>query len=222
MDAILEARGLSLSYGRRILWEDVSLRLMPGEVAQLWGANGSGKTSLLRCLALWQRASEGSIVLLGKDVTRGAVGCPSPLFFVCDTPSFYDDLTAREHIQFLLRANGLHEREKSALKLMDRFGLSAHLDVYPSSFSRGMRYKLAVVLALSLRPSLLLLDEPYGPLDPQAALLLGGLLGELASEGSAILLSCHQEPRGLVSTQRLELGRSGLLRGGEGESRGRL
>jgi len=205
MGTILEAKNLSFSYARRTIWHDVSLSLSPGDIALLWGVNGAGKTTLLRCLAGWSRPNEGTVAVCGRDLARSTRREGSDVFFVSDTPPFYEDLTAREHILFLLRANGLSDREAHALELADRFHLAESLDAYPSSFSRGMRYKLAIVLALSLAPALLLMDEPYGPIDHTSAVLLSHEIELLAASGSAVLLSCHQVPPELAATMQLEL-----------------
>ena len=108
-------------------------------------------------------------------------------------PSFYDDLTAGEHIRFVRQANRLSATDDPSEQLMERFGLGAHRDQLPSSYSRGMRQKLALVLAFARTPRLLLLDEPYGPLDPDAAVVLSALIDEARADGAAVLVSCHHE-----------------------------
>lgn len=187
----LEARGLAFGYGRANVWEGVDLTLHAGEVALLTGANGSGKSTLLRCLAGWLSPRSGEILVEGRPF-RGERAPRRAIAFVSDVPAFYDDLTAREHIEFVLRAGRYGEREQArANELLDAFGLMAHLDRYPSAFSRGMRQKLALVVGLMATPPVLLLDEPTGPLDPPSVEVLGGEVARAASEGSAVLTSCH-------------------------------
>ncbi|MEI3230103.1 MAG: ATP-binding cassette domain-containing protein [Gordonibacter pamelaeae] len=84
-------------------------------------------------------------------------------------PAFYDDLTAGEHLDFVSKANRLPAGDARAAGLVEALGLAGHRGQCPSAYSRGMRQKLALVLALAVRPRLLLLDEPYGPLDPDAS-----------------------------------------------------
>lgn len=102
---------------------------------------------------------------------------------------------------------------------MALFGLDGHRDQLPSSYSRGMRQKLALVLAFARAPRLLLLDEPYGPLDPDAALVLSALIEEARSAGAAVLASCHHDVPNLRPDVllRLEGGRLAVRDAGDGD-----
>ena len=122
-----------------------------------------------------------------------------------DVPTFYDDLTAVEHLELVLAANRADGARPRAEGLLERFGLTGRETLPPSSYSRGMREKLALVLALALRPRVLLLDEPHGPLDREASLVLSEELVAAAHEGTAVLLSCHHDVPGLVPDLSLEL-----------------
>lgn len=189
----LEARGLSFSYGKRPVLDSAALAIMPGDVAFLTGCNGSGKSTLLRCLAGWAHPEHGAILLHGEPFNPANRMQRSQIAFVPDVPSFYDDLTAREHIEFYGAAAHMPESPQYALELVERFGMSPSLDFSPLSYSRGMKQKLALVLAIALKPSVLLLDEPFAPLDPDARTVLGNMLEEAAQEGTAIILSCHHD-----------------------------
>mgnify|MGYP000922673039 CR=1 FL=1 len=195
---VLAIEHLSCSYGHTDVFRDVSMFLDPGDICVLRGVNGAGKSTLLRCIAGRQLFSSGVIRLDGKDASKGTDS--DAVIFVEDTPSFYEDLTAREHIRFALRLKGLDDAEKHAEELAGAFDLRGSLDSFPSSFSRGMRYKLALVIAFSLDPTLLLLDEPYGPIDKKAATALDSLIEEYAQRGRSVLLSCHQGAEGLHPT----------------------
>ena len=130
---------------------------------------------------------------------------PGTLTFVPDVPSFYDDLTAMEHVEFVLAANRADSARPRAERLLERFGLIGYERLLPSAYSRGMREKLALVLALALQPRVLLLDEPHGPLDRVASLALSEELAAAAREGTAVLLSCHHDVPGLTPDLSLEL-----------------
>ena len=209
MTAALEARGLGFSYGDEPVWEDVSLSLEAGQVAFLVGPNGAGKSTLLRCLAGWLAPSAGAVLLDGNRFGGRRRLAPRELVYVPDVPAFYDDLTAAEHISFVLAANDARDLGPRAEELMGRLGLVGHEQALPSSYSRGMREKLACVLALMLSPRVVLLDEPHGPLDPEAARALSGELSCAARAGAAILLSCHHDVPALEPdlVVRLEGGR---------------
>lgn len=204
-DAALEVRNLCFGYGDVPVWEDVSFSLVPGQVAFLTGPNGAGKSTLFRCLAGWLEPDEGEVLLDGEPFTGRSRLVPGTLAFVPDVPSFYDDLTAAEHVELVLAANRAEMARPRAERLLERFGLTGHETLLPSAYSRGMREKLALVLALMLRPRVLLLDEPHGPLDRDASLVLSEELAAVAGEGTAVLLSCHHDVPGLTPDVMLSL-----------------
>lgn len=209
--ASLEVRGLSFGYGDIPVWEGVSFSLDPGQVAFLVGPNGSGKSTLFRCLAGWLAPDEGEVLVCGSPFDGRARLAPGVLAYVPDVPVFYDDLTAVEHLEFVLAANSATDRRPRAQELLERFGLLGHERLLPASYSRGMREKLALALALALSPRVLLLDEPHGPLDRDAALALSEELALAAAEGTTVLLSCHHDVPGLAADLTLEIG-DGTLR----------
>lgn len=193
-EAVLALRGLSFSYGGADVFKDLELEVAPGEIAFLFGSNGAGKSTLLRCVAGWSAPTQGVVELLGRSLRDADRHLRRRVVLVTDTPPFYDDLTAREHLRFVLRANHLRDGESEAERLLGVFGLSGVADAYPSTYSRGMRYKLALAIALLVRPSLLLLDEPFGPIDAAAARVLWDELRALTATGSSVLASVHGMP----------------------------
>ena len=184
-DAALQVRDLCFGYGDVPVWEGVSFSLAAGQVAFLAGPNGAGKSTLFRCLAGWLEPDAGEILVAGEPFTGRTRLTPGTLSFVPDVPAFYDDLTAIEHVELVLAANRADDARPRAERLIERFGLC-------------MREKLALVLALTLRPRVLLLDEPHGPLDREASLTLSQELAAAAHMGTAVLLSCHHDVPGLV------------------------
>ncbi len=202
----LRAEGLSFRYARSEVWNDVSFRIDPGQIAFLTGPNGSGKSTLLRCLAGWSMPSKGVVEVFGRPFDGSDRAVRREIAFVPDVPSFYDDLTAAEHIRFVLDANRVPDAVDEARRLLDDLGLEAHADRFPSSYSRGMRLKLALVLAFMRKPRLLLLDEPYGPLDRDASRRLSALLSAARADGAAVLVSCHHNVPDLNPDLLLHLG----------------
>lgn len=189
---VLAVSNLSYNYGKQLVWEQVNFSLNPGDVCLLVGQNGSGKSTLMRCLAGLDTPASGTIHVSGKLLVGTARDLRAELSFVSDTPPFYADMTAEEHIDFVLKANRRVNDHECAHWLATAFGLHEHLQRYPSTYSRGMRHKLAVVIALMVKPRLLLLDEAFAFLDQKTALLLSNQLASFAQEGASILLSCHQ------------------------------
>ena len=204
-DAALDVRDLAFGYGDIPVWEDVSFSLEAGQVAFLTGSNGAGKSTLFRCLAGWLEPDDGQVYVMGEPFDGRTRLAPGTLAFAPDVPSFYDDLTAAEHVELVLAANRAEGARPRAERLLERFGLAGYETLLPSAYSRGMREKLALVLALMLRPRVMLLDEPHGPLDREASLVLSEEPAAAAREGSAVLLSCHHDVPGLEPDLSLAL-----------------
>ena len=210
MATLLEAQDLSFSYGSKTVWEGLGLSLVGGEVVFLRGVNGSGKSTLLRCLAGQLRPRAGEVRFLGRPLFSLGHEDLAGLSLVPDVPALYDDLTGREHLELVARANGDEGAERRAHILAKRFHMAGALDALPSALSRGMCYKLALMLVLAMRPQVLLLDEPFAPIDADAAGVLGRELSALAKAGSAVLLSVHGDVSTCSPTRTLRLDACGL------------
>ena len=197
---VLRVEGLAYRYGKTEVFAGASFSLRAGEVAFLTGSNGAGKSTLLRCLAGWDAPAEGRLELCGRRFDGS-------------------DRAQRGLLAFVRQANRMSADDDPSERLMALFGLDGHRDQLPSSYSRGMRQKLALVLAFARAPRLLLLDEPYGPLDPDAALVLSALIEEARSAGAAVLASCHHDVPNLRPDVllRLEGGRLAVRDAGDGD-----
>ncbi|MCU0515160.1 MAG: ABC transporter ATP-binding protein, partial [Anaerolineae bacterium] len=191
---LLDIRDVSYRYGSFQALSHVSLTAQPGELVALLGRNGAGKSTLLKCIAGWTRFTEGEIDIKGISVGRQERDIREHVVLLPDTPPFYTELTAWEHLQFAAQAHGYEDWEDEAEELLERYGLLVNKEAFPFTFSRGMRYKLALCIALLIEPALLLLDEPLGPLDPVSADDLWHQLHRHRADGMTILLSSHQLP----------------------------
>ena len=191
-DPLLTASELSRSYGKFQALAPLDLALQGGEITALTGPNGAGKTTLLLCLSGLLRPSGGEVKVEGFDLYRQERPAKQRLAFVPDVPRFYQELTAWEHLRFIALAHDAGEGfERRAETLLREFELWDARDLYPHHFSRGMRLKLGMLLAL-IRPfKVLLLDEPTSALDPESAALLAQKLRWLRQDGAAVLLSTH-------------------------------
>ncbi|NPV07722.1 MAG: ABC transporter ATP-binding protein [Anaerolineae bacterium] len=191
-DALLRATNISRAYGPHLALKPTDLELRPGQMVAVRGPNGSGKTTLLLCLAGLLRPGTGSVSVQGHDLYRDEPEARRALAFVPDVPVFYDELTAWEHLRFVCLAHGVEQGfEERARDLLWQLGLWEARDLFPRAYSRGMRQKLALALAL-IRPSqVLLMDEPTSGLDPESTELLCHILHDFAHDGGAVLLSSH-------------------------------
>lgn len=191
---LLLVEGVSYRYGSFQALADVDLRAERGELIALVGRNGAGKSTLLKCIAGWTQPSDGEIHVMGRRLRTAERWTREHIILVPDKPPFYDELTAWEHLQFNAQAHHLSGWQDRAAYLLERYGLITNRDAFPFAFSRGMQYKLALCMGLLIEPSLLLLDEPLGPLDPVSADDLWDELNRHRDEGMTILLSSHQLP----------------------------
>ncbi|MFD0417532.1 ABC transporter ATP-binding protein [Streptomyces sp. NPDC127108] len=165
---MLEIAGLSHRYadGHRAV-EGVELHVARGELVSIVGPSGCGKSTLLRCVAGLQRPSEGRIAVGGRDVD----GVPDDLAVVFQdyTRSLFPWLTVRDNVALPLRRRGLAraERRARAQEALAQVGLDGTAGRYPWQLSGGMQQRVAIARALAYRPSLLLMDEPFGSVDAQ-------------------------------------------------------
>jgi ABC-2 type transport system ATP-binding protein len=191
-EPILEAHQLSHSYGNYTALAETDLNLFPGEIVTLNGPNGAGKTTLLLCLSGLMRPTQGSVRVTGFDLYADEPEAKAQLAFVPDVPRFYTELTAWEHLRFIALAHSAtQDFEQRTSSLLHAYGLWEARDLFPHHFSRGMRLKLGLVMAL-IRPfQVLMLDEPTSALDEEGVATVRLELQRLRAEGAAILLSSH-------------------------------
>jgi len=210
----LELRGIGKRFGRLAVLRGVDLRVDAGEVVGLIGANGSGKTTLLSIAVGLLAPTEGERRLGGRVTATLEIELRAKVAFVTHTTQLYPRLSANENMTLfadLRRAAGAEVAP--AAPLLERLGLWHAADRLVGTFSRGMMQRLALARALSGRPSLLLLDEPFTSLDrPGRERLTEVLAGERA-KGLAVLLSSHDYDSVVASTDRVVLLERGRLRG---------
>jgi ABC-2 type transport system ATP-binding protein len=193
---VLTVSGLARRYGELEALRELELEVREGECVAVIGHNGSGKTTAVRIIAGLLDPSAGSVLIDGARVGAGADGviARGALGMVPDTPSLYDDLTVREHLQLVALAHGTADETLDARidSLLLRLALVDKADARPGQLSRGMRQKAQLACAL-IRPSrLLVLDEPVVGLDPASQRTLRELLLEAKRSGRAVLLTTHQ------------------------------
>jgi ABC-2 type transport system ATP-binding protein len=176
-----------------IALDRLDLELRPGEVVGLLGPNGAGKTTTLKLLLGLLRPTAGHASVLGFDCTADSPRAKQHLGYTPDEPQFYDFLTGRESIDFVISARGLAPAAAWArlAPIVDSLGFGSQLSALTATYSHGMKKKLALLCALVHAPEVLLLDEPTNGLDPPTALRVRELLRAKASDGAGVLLSTH-------------------------------
>ena len=187
----VEAIGVSKSYATRKAICDVDLIAHRGDIHGLLGPNGAGKTTLMRVLLGLVRRDTGTVQLLGRDATAGAI--PDGVAGLIDVPAFYPYMSARRNLALLARLDGAKRSPRGGAvdAALERTGLAAQADVAVAGYSAGMRQRLGLAATLLRSPKLLLLDEPSSSLDPAGARDVRALVRQLADEGAAVVLSSH-------------------------------
>lgn len=203
MTSALYADSLSRNFGARAALRDVTLTVEPGTLCVLRGHNGSGKSTLLRLAAGLLRPTLGSLAVCGEY--PGTPDARRTVSYVADTPVLYDDLSVREHMEFIARLHGLEDWRERAESLVADLGLGSHLDDLPSSLSRGWRQRAALCLGF-LRPfGLILIDEPFVGLDADGQQALVRVLAASVGSGATAIIATHQDTLGEVATQTVRL-----------------
>lgn len=210
----IEADRLEFSYSSRRVLSSVSFTVGPGTVYGLLGRNGAGKTTTLSILAGLLRPAGGRASLAGHSVLEDPVGAKRELGFVPDEPVLFGSLTGIEHLGLVLdlRADrdDRDDREARVARVLELCGLAApDARRFTGQYSRGMRQRLVIAMALIGRPSCLVLDEPVGGLDPAGLADLKQILRDAADDGSAVLISSHN-----LDVVRGICDRIGILHGG--------
>ena len=193
-EPVLEARGLVRRYGKIPALDGLNLALAPGGAVALLGANGSGKTTALRCMAGELVPSEGEVRVAGADPHAEPEGeaARRALAFVADTPVFYRELTVGEHVRLVAAAFDDSEGVDRAETLLAELGLASRLNARPHELSSGQRQKVMLACVHARRFQVLMLDEPVLRLDPGSQGWLRERLSAHARSGVAIVLATHQ------------------------------
>ena len=173
--------------------DDLSLQVNPGDICGFIGHNGAGKTTTLRAVAGVLEFDEGEIAIDGHSVRSEPVPCKQMTAYLTYNPDLYEHLTGIQYLNFIADLFGVTAPDREA-RIRDyggRLELTANLGDMISSYSHGMKQKLALISAFVHAPRLLVLDEPFVGLDPQAAFRLKEMMHELCEQGGAIFFSTH-------------------------------
>jgi heme exporter protein A len=181
--------GLSKAFGARKALEGVSFRLEQGAFLSVFGHNGAGKTTLLRILSTLARPSAGSLRVLGYDLKEQPDEVRERIGLLAHRSLLYPDFTAEENLLFAARLYGVADPAERVSQMLATVELSVRRHDVVRSFSRGMTQRLSIARALIHDPQLVLLDEPYSGLDPHAAQILDGLLADMRTGRSIVMVS---------------------------------
>lgn len=194
MQAVLEIKNFTKEYsqGKKAV-DNLSLSVKPGEIHGFIGHNGAGKTTTIRAVVGVMGFNKGEILIDGHSVKNEPVKCKLLTAYIPDNPDLYDYITGIQYLNYMADMFSVdrEHREERIKKYAELFGITDSLGNLVSSYSHGMKQKLALIGAFLHEPKLLVLDEPFVGLDPEAAFHLKQIMRDLCNQGSAIFFSTH-------------------------------
>lgn len=190
---MIKIEDLVVRYADNTAVQGLSLSVQEGQVLALLGPNGAGKSSTVRCLVGLQKPTSGRLSILGHDVVREPVAARAVLGYIPEQGHLYEVLTPRETLLLRGRLFGLPDEaiQSRGTHLLEVLEIVDRIDDPISGFSKGMRQKVVLALALLSDPQVLVLDEPLSGLDAETTQLVKALLQELTQRGRAILYCSH-------------------------------
>lgn len=216
---MLEIKNLTKTYkGGKTAVANLSLTVRAGDIYGFIGHNGAGKTTTIKAVVGIHDFDQGEILVDGKDVRAQSMACKQVTAYIPDNPDIYEYLTGIQYLNFLADIYRVpaKAREERIRREAEDFGIYSVLGDLVSTYSHGMRQKLAIIGALLHEPKLLVLDEPFVGLDPEASLILKKKMHAFCEKGSAIFFSTH-----VLEVAEKLCNRIAVISGGEAGGGGR-
>ncbi len=190
---MLKIEHLTKKYGDFKAVDDLSLHIAPGEIYGFIGHNGAGKTTTLKSVVGILQFDNGEIYIDGTSITADPLKCKKEIAYIPDNPDIYEFMTGIKYLNFVADIFGVSaaDRQEKIREYAEIFELSSDLAQPISTYSHGMKQKLAIISAWIHSPKLIIMDEPFVGLDPKAAHLLKGMMREICDNGGAIFFSTH-------------------------------
>ena len=190
---MLRIEHLTKKYGEKKAVDDLSLHIEKGEIYGFIGHNGAGKTTTIKSVVGILDFDEGEIFIDGKSIKKDSLECKRVIAYIPDNPDLYEFMSGLQYLNFISDIFGVEEKERKERieKYSTAFEIKEDLSSPISSYSHGMKQKLAIISALVHDPKLIIMDEPFVGLDPIASHLLKDIMREKCNEGGAIFFSTH-------------------------------
>ncbi|WP_104063635.1 amino acid ABC transporter ATP-binding protein [Arthrobacter sp. 4R501] len=199
---MVSLRGVSKSYGDKVVFSSVDLDVAAGEVTAMIGPSGAGKSTLLRCINMLERPDAGEITIGGKTISAGKSTSLKEIEalrrkagMVFQHFNLFPHMSVLQNVSFaqqrvLKRSKA--EADKRSRVLLDRVGLADFADSYPARCSGGQQQRIAIARALAMDPEVMLFDEPTSALDPEVGLEVLAVMKELAKDGMTMIVVTHE------------------------------
>lgn len=215
----LQIQHVTGGYGHLPVLKDINFTVENNEMIGLIGLNGAGKSTTIKNIIGLLSPQKGTITVDGVTLQQDPENYRKKIGYIPETPSLYEELTLREHIEVTAMAYDIPKDEamKRAESLLKTFRLENRLEWFPVNFSKGMKQKVMVLCAFLIQPSLYIIDEPFLGLDPLAINALLELMVTMKEQGAAILMSTH-----ILATAEKYCDRFVVLHEGEVRAQGTL
>lgn len=191
---MIEIKNVSKTYnGEKKAIKNINFDVKNGEIFAFIGHNGAGKTTMIKSLVGILDFEEGDILINGKSIKKDPIACKLEMAYVPDNPDLYENMTAIDFINFVcdMYDTEVDIRKENIQKYAAMFEIEDKLNNDISSFSHGMKQKVALIAALSHNPNVLIMDEPFVGLDPKAVFDMKSIMKEMTKEGKTIFFSTH-------------------------------
>ncbi len=191
---MIEIKNMTKIYNReKKAVENLSFTVDDGEIFAFIGHNGAGKTTTIKAIVGILDFEEGDIFINGKSIKKEPIDCKKQIAYVPDNPDLYENMKAIDFINFMcdMYEVGKEERKANIEKYAKMFQLEENLQDEISSFSHGMKQKVALIAALAHNPKVLIMDEPFVGLDPKAVFDMKEVMKQMCEEGKTVFFSTH-------------------------------
>lgn len=191
---MIEIKNVSKTYnGKKKVLKNISFKIEGGEIFAFIGHNGAGKTTMIKCIMGILDFEEGDILVDNKSIKEEPLECKRIMAYVADNPDLYENMKAIDFINFICDMYEVSEdiRRENTLKYAKIFEIEDKLNDDISSFSHGMKQKIALIAALAHNPKVLIMDEPFVGLDPKAVYYMKEIMRDMAKDGKTIFFSTH-------------------------------
>ena len=191
---MIEIKNVSKTYnGKKKVLKNISFKIEGGEIFAFIGHNGAGKTTMIKSIMGILDFEEGDILVDNKSIKEEPLECKKIMAYVPDNPDLYENMKAIDFINFICDMYEVSEdiRRENTLKYAKMFEIEDKLNDDISSFSHGMKQKIALIAALAHNPKVLIMDEPFVGLDPKAVYDMKEIMRDMAKDGKTIFFSTH-------------------------------
>lgn len=192
--AVLEIKNYTKIYGGdKKAADDVCITVESGDIYGFIGHNGAGKSTTIRAIVGVLDFTEGDILIDGHSVKTDSMACKKITAYIPDNPDLYENLTGIQYLNFIADVFeiSVSDRDERIKKYADMFEITEALGSQISSYSHGMKQKVAIISALIHEPKLMVMDEPFVGLDPKATYILKEIMHEMCEKGAAVFFSTH-------------------------------